>query len=228
MQPYLFPYLGYFQLINAADTFVIYDDVQYIRRGWMNRNRILLNGRDWTFTFSVKKHRRAELVRNIRFADTFGREVADFFKTLKVAYGKAPFFAEVTRILEDVLPVAETSFNAVVSTSLRKFCDAMGIATPLVHSSDIDYDRGLRGQARIMALAAALQADTYINPPGGTDLYDRGAFESAGIQLRFLAPHEVSYRQFGGAFVPNLSIIDGLMFNPRQDMATLLEAYALR
>ncbi|MFZ2308968.1 MAG: WbqC family protein [Rhodoferax sp.] len=224
MQPYFFPYLGYFQLIAAVDVFVIYDDVNYINRGWINRNAILANGQPQRINLALGKSSQNLLINQIEVVDTGER----LLKTLAQSYGKAPHFNSVFPMLEQVMRYKDRNLGRYLAHLLRLVCDAMGIQTRLITSSSLNKDNSLKAQEKILAICQELHATQYVNSIGGTQLYEPDAFLARGMQLSFLQSRSVSYVQFGKAFTPNLSIIDVLMFNDLAERLRLLAEYDLR
>ncbi len=216
MQPYFLPYIGYFQLISSVDTFIVYDNIQYTKKGWINRNRLLRSGQPVTFSVPVRS--------DSDYLDIREREVAADFDPSRLvrqfegAYRKAPEYVATMGLVERVLACPERNLFGFIEWSIRLTCEHLGITTAIVRSSSLAVDQDLRREQRVMALCAAVSATTYINPPGGIDLYDRADFAARGIELRFLRPRPFSYRQFDDAFVPWLSIVDVLMFNTLPDV----------
>lgn len=226
MQPYFCPYIGYFQLIRSADIFVIYDNIEYTKKGWINRNRILANGEAATFSIPIKKDSDYLTVRERVLADDFDRR--KLLNRIKGAYQKAPCFGDAFPIVERIVLCDETNLFAFVHHSVREICAYLDIATTIVKSSDVTIDHGLKNQDKVIAICKALDAKTYINPIGGQELYAKDAFGAHGLDLLFLQPQTIAYRQFDAALVPSLSIIDVMMFNDRQSISgDLLGRYAL-
>lgn len=226
MQPYFFPYIGYFQLINAVDVFVVYDNIQYTKKGWINRNRFLRGGSDATFSIPLRKDSDFLDVRDREIAPDFDR--AKLLNQLKEAYRKAPHFASTFPLIEDVMTCDEPNLFAFIEQSIRKICSHLGIDTRIVISSTLDIDHGLQAQEKVLALCDAVDADAYINPIGGQELYSKPAFAARGIALEFLRSAPIEYPQFGHAFVPWLSIIDVMMFNSPSGVGEYLNhGYAL-
>lgn len=223
MQPYLFPYLGYFQLIRAVDTFVVYDDVNYIKGGWINRNFILAQGDKQLITLPLKGASPNLLINQITVNDRRDKLI----ETIRHSYGRAPQFAVVFPLVEDILKQQEKSLAHFLDYQLRQLCDYLDLHPKWHISSALKKNNELRGQEKVLAICEELGATHYINVPGGKSLYDREAFASRRIQLSFIQPKVVSYCQFGNEFVPNLSIIDVLMFNGKKQCAELLEEYDL-
>lgn len=222
MQPYLFPYLGYFQLIRAVDAFVVYDDVNYINRGWINRNHILANGDRQLITLPLQGASQNKLINQIEVGGPH-----KMLKNLCQNYGKAPYFDTVYPMLEDILTQTEKNLACFLDYQLHSICDYLGINPQWHISSLLEKDNELRGQDKILAICEALGATHYINVPGGRALYDQPSFAARGLLLSFIQPRTIEYRQFNKPFVPNLSIIDVMMFNNREKCASLLKEFDL-
>jgi hypothetical protein len=223
MQPYLFPYLGYFQLIRAVDKFVVYDDVNYIKGGWINRNYILSQGDRQLITLPLGGASPNKLINQVAVGDRQRK----LLETIRQRYGKAPEFAAVYPLLEDILNQQEKNLACFLDYQLRQICDYMGIHTRWNISSQLEKKQELRGQEKVLAICEELGATNYINASGGKALYDVHAFANKGIQLSFIQSKNMSYRQFDNKFVPNLSIIDVIMFNDRAHCTKLLEEYEI-
>lgn len=223
MQPYLFPYLGYFQLIRAVDAFVVYDDVNYIKGGWINRNFILARGGGQVFTLPLRGASPNLLINQVMVGD--GRK--KLLETIRHCYSKAPQFPSVFPLVEEILKQQENNLARFLDYQLRQICDYLGLHPKWQISSELNKDNQLRGQAKVVALCDELGAQHYINMPGGKSLYDTETFSRRGLQLSFIQPKFVPYRQFSNEFVPGLSIIDVMMFNGKEQCAKLLEGYEL-
>lgn len=211
MQPYFLPYIGYFQLIANADAFVIYDNIKYTRKGWINRNRRLQNGADAMFSLPLKKASDSLDVVERALSPEF--DPGALLNQFKGSYARAPHFAEVFPLLERIVRHDETNLFRYIHHSIVEMCAYLGIETKIIVSSTIDIDHKLKSQDKVIALCRALGADTYVNPGGGFDLYDRDTFAAHGIDLQFMRSLPFDYRQFDAPPVPSLSIVDVLMFN---------------
>lgn len=222
MQPYFFPYLGYFQLIHAVDAFVVYDDINFIKGGWINRNYMLANGNKQLFTLPL---RGASPNRLINEVETGGQH--KILQSLKHNYSKAPHFETVFPILEDILLQREKNLARFLDYQLRQICTYLGLNPQWHLSSELQKDNYLRGQEKVLAICQELGATHYINLPGGKTLYDHATFEAFGLQLSFIQPRPEGYQQPGKGFVPNLSIVDVMMFTDREQCTELLEQYDL-
>jgi hypothetical protein len=230
MQPYFFPYLGYFQLMNAVDVFVVYDNIQFSKKGWIKRNRILLNGKDEMFSLSLKKDSDFLDIKDRRLADDYLVRNKKTLRKLEQAYSKAPNFYEVFPLLQRCFLFKEQNnlfdFLLFSINQIRLF---LRIKSDLIISSALDSQSPpLKSKARVIQLCKKLNATMYINPIGGQKLYDKSEFEEQGLPLKFIRMHEIRYHQFNEIdFIPNLSIIDVMMFNDRDRVVKLLQSYDL-
>jgi hypothetical protein len=220
MQPYFLPYIAYWQLIAAVDFFVVYDNIKYTKKGWINRNRFLRNGVEDTFTLPLRKDSDFLDVNHRFLADSFDRE--DLVNRFREAYRKAPEFSSVILLLEGIIRNPESNLFAYIFASIQSVCDFLGIRTPLVVSSTIDCDHSLKSAERVQAICHALGAETYVNPVGGVELYAKEDFGARRIDLKFLKALPFEYPQSGNLFVPWLSIIDVLMFNKKENVCEML------
>jgi len=223
MQPYFFPYIGYIQLIDAVDKFVIYDDVNYIRRGWINRNNILCGGRSHLITLQAIGASPNKLIHAVKV----GGNQVKLLKTIAQSYGKAPYFSQVYPLLETCLLYEKKELSCFLLKSIQSICTYLGITTELLVSSEIDKNESLKGQKKIIDICKRLDADIYVNAIGGRELYDKESFNEAGIKLLFLETRHISYKQFSSEFIPSLSIIDVMMFNSREDIMNMVRLYNL-
>jgi len=226
MQPYIFPYIGYFQLINAVDKFIIYDDVNFINKGWINRNNILVSGQSHLFTIPLKDASQNKLINEVALlkGEPWQKK---FLKTLQQSYQKAPYFQKVFVLIEEIVNLDVQTIYELTFQALKRTCEYMEITTEIVPSSTIYQNTHLKGPERILDICKQEKASHYINPIGGMELYDKEKFEEEGIKLDFIKSVSSPYTQFKNAFVPWLSIIDILMFNGPEDIKEHLKAYEL-
>jgi hypothetical protein len=225
MQPYFLPYIGYFQLLAATDLFVIYDNIKYTKKGWINRNRFLLNGVAADFVLPLKKDSDFLDVRDRRLAEDFDR--GKLLNRFREAYRKAPHFNEVFPLLEALVSNPETDLFQFIHHSVRAICQRLGIGTRIIPSSTLEIDHTLKSQDKVLAICRHLGAHTYINAIGGRELYSREVFFEEGIELRFIQAQPMEYPQLGGPFVPWLSILDVMMFNTPEQIQGMLSHYEL-
>lgn len=226
MQPYFVPYIGYWQLMNAVDQYVIYDDVNYINRGWINRNRILFEGKPMYFNISILKASQNKKINEI-FINPDAKLRNKNLRTLETAYKKAPQFGNVYPMLAEILNNTEEKLSVFLAYSIRKIAAYLDIKTEFIMSSDIQKDNTKKGQDKILEICEKLHATEYYNAIGGINIYDFAQFTEKDIQLHFLKTQEITYKQFGNEFIANLSIIDVLMFNTQEDIKKMLELYHL-
>lgn len=226
MQPYLFPYVGYFQLIHAVDKFVLLDDVNFINKGWINRNKILVNGKENLFTIPLENASQNKLIKDINISSE-PKWKGKFLMTLTMAYKKAPFFNDVMPIIDSIMNSEENNISKKIFFSLQKINGYLEIKTIIEESSSKYQTVDLKAEDKIISICKQEKATEYINPIGGTELYDKAKFDSEGIQLYFIKSGAITYKQFSNDFVPYLSIIDLLMFNSNEAIAGFLRQYTL-
>lgn len=218
MQPYFLPYIGYFQLINAADTFVYYDDVTFIKQSWINRNRILLNGEDYLFTLELKGASSFKEINKVEVGSNRNK----LFKTIIQAYRQAPYFRVIEPFLATIFTSNQENLSKYIIETNKLIIDYLSIKTNILISSEIIKDKSLKGHLKIIDICKNLQATHYINAIGGKDLYSKSEFKNSGILLSFIKSREIRYMQFSENFIPWLSIIDVLMFNSVNDIKKML------
>lgn len=218
MQPYLLPYLGYFQLIEHCHRFVIYDDIQYTKRGWINRNRILHHGLPKTFTVPLKRASDYLDVRERSISDEYSP--AALMRVFEQSYRRAPMWDALRDTLETIVAFSSRNLFEFIFNSIEQVCATTDITTELVVSSSLGIDRSLRGQDRVLATCQELGATEYVNPVRGVGLYDPATFRRHGIELRALTSRQSPYRQFDLPFVEALSIVDAMAFLPTSELQT--------
>lgn len=220
MQPYLFPYIGYFQLMNAADEFVVYDNIQYSKKGWINRNIILVNGKEDYITFPLKKDSDYLDIKHRVLAENADQK--KILNRIRESYKKAPYFNEAFPIIESAVLFRENNLFKYIFNSLLVLKEYLAIKTPLIISSDIAIDHLLKGENKVIAICKAKKATDYINPIGGVELYKKENFSRQGINLQFIKTGDINYLQFENKFIPSLSIIDVMMFNSKSEINDFL------
>lgn len=223
MQPYLFPYIGYWQLVYAVDTFVIFDDVNFIKKSYINRNSILVNGTQYTFTLVLIGASQNKLINEIDVGDNYNK----LLSTIERSYSKAPYFSVVFPLIKDILINKENNLAKFIGYSLRKISAYLEIDTKFIYSSDIQKDNSLKAQDKIINICKILETTSYVNAIGGQELYDREKFKEENIKLNFLNTSHIKYKQFKNEFIPYLSIIDIMMFNSVDEIQTMLKNYEL-
>lgn len=227
MQPYIFPYIGYFQLINSVDEFVIYDNIQYTKKGWINRNRILVNNTDQLITLPLKKASDYLNVVDRELSESWIIDKKKILNTIKTSYSKAPYFLESYELIQDCLNYTEVNLFEFILNSLIKINKFLNIETKIIVSSTIDIDHSLKSKDKVIALCKERKANTYINAIGGVELYDKNEFKQHDINLNFIKSNPVQYKQFSDQFIPWLSIIDIMMFNSKEKINEYLNSYTL-
>ena len=223
MQPYFMPYIGYFQLMAAVDKYVIFDDVNYIKRGWSARNNILVNGQKHLFSVIVEGGSQNNLYLQVRVIDDFIK----LRKTLEMSYKKAPYYATTMELLEKVFSFEDKRFNYFIRNSFEVVFNYLGVNTIFLFSSELSNDKQLKGKDKILDICKLLGATEYYNAIGGQELYDRQEFKDNGIQLHFVNASLDEYPQFSSEFIPGLSMIDVLMMNSKENILSLLGKFSL-
>ena len=226
MQPYFLPYIGYFQLINSVDKFVIYDDVQFIKRGWINKNKMIVNGVESFFRLNLKKDVQELNINERYFACNIEDEIRKILKGIELAYKKAPYFEQIMPLVNRIFEVdKQKDISKFLIKGLTEICSYLDIRTEIIISSSLEKDNSLKAQDKIINIVQHLDADTYINAIGGQSLYSKEEFKNKGIELLFLKSNPIVYKQFKNDFIPNLSILDILMFNSIEEVKVFLSKY---
>lgn len=224
MQPYLLPYIGYWQMLAEADEFVIYDTIQYTKKGWINRNRFLQNGKDVIFSLPLKKDSDYLEVKDRYLADAFDRQ--KLIRQFEGAYKKAPYFEENFSFIQEIIECDENNLFDYILNSVAKICAFLDIQTPIIKSSDIHSGHdNEKGQDKVINICKALNATHYINPIGGLDMYDKALFDMVNIDLKFMKAHALEYDCYGQPSIPHMSILDVMMFNSCKNTQQFLKNF---
>ena len=223
MQPKLLPYIGYWQLIRAVDTFVIFDDVNFVKKSYINHNSILINHRANQFTLEIIGASQNKLINEL----SIGNNSLKILKMISHNYKKAPNFKIIYPILEEIFNYGEKNLVNFIKFSFNKIMDFLEIQTTFINSSDIKKNNNLRAEDKIIEICKILNAKQYINAIGGKHLYTKKKFETENISLSFLETQLVEYRQFNNNFISHLSIIDVLMHNNKTETNKMLNNYKL-
>ena len=223
MQPYFLPYIGYFQLMKAVDNYVIADNLNYIKQGWINRNNLLMNGTGFMFQLAVVGASQNKLINEIFVAD----DQSKLLRTIEINYRKAPFFADVFPIMESILQYEDKNLARYLGNSLVRIAEYLRFDTEFSYMSDLKRDTSLKAQDMVINVCTIMEATDYINAIGGMELYDKKIFKENGIDLFFLKTKSIEYTQFKNSFVPNLSMLDVLMFNSVEQIDKLLLQHEL-
>ncbi len=227
MQPYFLPYIGYFQLLNAVDEFILYDNIQFSKKGWVQRNRILRQGNEQLFSLPLKKDSDYLNINQRFLADSYPKEKIKILRKIKSAYIRAPHFVKVQPIIEACFDFDDWNLFNFIFNSIEIIRNYLQIETNLIISSDININESLSGRDRVISLCKVMKSKKYINAVGGQKLYDKNYFAKFDIDLQFINTKYFSYKQFDNEFVPNLSIIDLMMFNSLDQIKEFLTYYTL-
>lgn len=227
MQPYLFPYLGYWQLINAVDVFIVYDNIQFTKSGWFHRNNFLLNGKKKLFSLPIKKNVNTLSVNERYLAENTEKQMTKILAQIKNGYQNAPYFKKVFPIVEEIFMYKEDNLFRYIYHSIKKICNYLNIDTKIIISSTLDIDHSLKSQEKVIAINKHMKSKIYINSIGGRSLYDNERFKNENLELLFLESELPEYSQHSTEFIPYLSIIDIMMFNSKEEISNMLEKYTL-
>lgn len=227
MQPYFFPYIGYFQLIAAVDKFVIYDNIEYTKKGWINRNKILSNGSEKVITIPLKKDSDFKHVNQRSISNQWSKDKIKIINTIKESYNKAKNFEECFPIVLRCLNFPSENLFDFIYNSIIEIIDYLEIPTDIIKSSSLSIDSELKGKDKVTSICKELNGTSYINSIGGKDLYNKEFFEKNNLSLHFLRTDKFSYLQTTSKsnFIESLSIIDLLMFNDKTESQQLLKKY---
>ena len=227
MQPYIFPYIGYFQLIQAVDKFIFYDDVNFIKKGWINRNQILINNQAHLITIPLNKASQNILIKDtlISYEEKWAKKLLN---NLEHNYKKAPYFNDAYSLIKQIL---EKNFNTISDFAINSIIEVsnyLEINTNFELSSEKYMDSiYLKKELRLIGICKKNNATDYINPIGGKEIYTKQDFMNKGLKLKFIEPQINEYTQFNSEFVGGLSIIDVLMFNSKEEIIVMLNEFDL-
>jgi hypothetical protein len=213
MQPYFLPYIGYFQLMSAVDKLVLLDDVNYINRGWINRNRVAVNGEPYWLTLPLAKASQNRLINEIEIIDdpAWKRKT---MRTVELSYHNSAFANQALPLFSEILQESRGRLSTFLFFQLRRVADYIGLDVKIEPTSTKYPKEGRTGQDRILDICRREGAISYVNLPGGRSLYDPQTFAEAGIKLLFIAPNlDALALRHGGQEGPSLSILDLLMHN---------------
>jgi hypothetical protein len=225
MQPYIFPYMGYYQLVSAVDKFAVFDDVNFISRGWINRNRILVQGEPHLFTIPLVKASRNKLIYETEIQNSSWPE--KLIEKLRYSYSKAPYYAETIPLISGIICGPSRTIDSMAFESIERIARYLDMQTEFIRSTRVYANSHLKGQERIIDICCREKATVYINPTGGRALYSGEAFSSRGISLCFIEMLKHEYKQFANKFHPDLSIIDVLMFCGSRGTKEIMERYRI-
>jgi hypothetical protein len=223
MQPYFLPYIGYFQLIKAVEKYVIYDDVNFIKGGWINRNRILLNGNTFMINVPMQAASPFKKINEIQV----GAYKEKVLQTIIQAYRKSPYFNYVFPLISDIIKFDSDNLALFITNSIIKISEYLQLNTEFVLSSEIKKNNDLKAQDKVLTICKIIGATEYYNSIGGQELYNKDQFAKNNIELKFLNPVLTEYHQFRNEFIPWLSILDVIMFNSIDEVNNMLDKYEI-
>lgn len=228
MQPYFMPYIGYFQLIAAVDKFVVYDNVEFTKKGWINRNRILINGEPQYFTVNIDKGSDYALISERTVSPVFAKNRRKILAQIEASYRRAPYYEETLPFIRECIECDDTCLFAFIYNSIKNVVSHLDIETELIVSSSLNIDHSLKNKYKLWAMSECLGISDYVNPQGGHDLYHKYEFREHGLNLSFHQSHLTPYSQAGAnEFFPALSIIDVLVNLGKEGTCQQLDDYSV-
>lgn len=228
MQPYFMPYIGYFQLIKIVDKFIFYDDVTFIKQGWINRNKILINNQAKMFSIPLSNASSHVLIKDVLISEiAYQKWRKSFLNSIVFSYKKAKNYSEINALIEKILEKRPETISELAIKSVVEVAKYLDLKTEFQICSDVYSNTYLSGQNRVLDICINEKAITYINPVGGMELYSKSVFQEKNIELFFIKANKSVYPQFSEEFVPFLSIIDVLMFNDLEDIHKQLDNFTL-
>ncbi|WP_262150668.1 WbqC family protein [Chryseobacterium foetidum] len=228
MQPYIFPHIAYFQMINAVDKFIFYDDVNFIKQGWINRNKVLVNGKSFMFSIPLEKADSFTKIKDTEISKKlYDKWRMKFLLSITQNYKNAPFFEQIYNLILSVFSQHPTTISVIAIDSIKKVSKYLQITTEFKTSSQSYNNTDLKKEVRLFNICKIEKATHYINSIGGQELYEKNSFLNEGIELNFIKNLSEEYQQFKNEFVPYLSIIDVLMFNSVDEIQIMLNQYEL-
>ena len=228
MQPYFMPHIGYFQLIKIVDKFIFYDDVTFIKQGWINRNRILINNQAKMFSIPLSNASSHVLIKDVLISEiAYQKWRKSFLNSIVFSYKKAKNYSKINALIEKILEKRPETISELAIKSVVEVAQYLDLKTEFEICSDVYSNTYLSGQNRVLDICINEKAITYINPVGGMELYSKSVFQEKNIELFFIKANKSVYPQFSEEFVPFLSIIDVLMFNDLEDIHKQLDNFTL-
>lgn len=228
MQPYFMPYIGYFQLIKIVDKFIFYDNVTFIKQGWINRNRILINNQAKMFSIPLSNASSHVLIKDVLISEiAYQKWRKSFLNSIVFSYKKAKNYSKINALIEKILEKKPETISELAIKSVVEVAQYLDLKTEFEICSDVYSNTYLSGQNRVLDICINEKAITYINPVGGMELYSKSVFQEKNIELFFIKANKSVYPQFSEEFVPFLSIIDVLMFNDLEDIHKQLDNFTL-
>lgn len=224
MQPYLFPYIGYYQLAYCSDLFIFYDDVNYIKKGYINRNNIATKNGVFLFSLPIKNASQNKLINELYFTE----ETKKILLTIEMSYSKSKYFYEIYPLIESIFNNKDRKVSNITSLSIIKIFEYLSLNFNYDFSSTIDYDRENGAQEKIYDLCKINNSKQYINAIGGIELYDKKEFQKRNIELGFIKPSITNYPQVNSStFIDNLSMIDILMNCSKDEIINQLNNFKI-
>ncbi len=228
MQAYFLPYIGYWQLMNTVDAYVLYDNIKFTKKGWIHRNRLLINNKDEMVSLPLKKDSDYLDINQRQLSDNRDEQINKYLRKIAQSYRKAPQFEEVYPLIQKIFSYSEINLFNFVFNSILLIKDYLNIETPIIKSSDLILNhKDFKGEVKVLEIVKELKGTIYLNAFGGKELYSKDSFSNEQIKLEFLQSTNTSYKQFKNDFTPWLSIIDVMMFLDKNHVLDELNKFKL-
>lgn len=228
MQPYFFPYIGYYSVLKHVDRYIYLNNVQYIYHGWMNRNRILHPKEGWQYiNVPIKKHSRNDVINEVIINNQieWKKKILNQIEHYKK---HAPFYGEVKQLLEKIFSHDFERLSELNISIDQAIAEYLGITTltDVISEMDLRYEKPVKPDEWALNICKALgSVKEYWNAPGGKEFFDAEKYARANIDLKFLKINLHPYKQKGNQFEAGLSIIDGMMFNSVEEINKMLDDF---
>lgn len=227
MQPYFFPYIGYYQMAAAVERFLIYDDVNYINRGYIARNKLLVNGKEWNFAVPLSGASQNLLIKDVGIdMGSWEPWKKKFLRTVDMSYRKAPNYGPGMELLEEVLTITDDRITSLAQRSVQLLMERLGRPVRFERTSEMELRQDLKFEERLIDICQHEHVSHYIQSQGGTSLYSTGRWKELGLSLQFIRPTSMEYPRQGG-WVPGLSMLDAILHVPFAELNPLLDNYEL-
>lgn len=227
MQPYFFPYIGYYQMAAAVDRFLFYDDVNFIKGGYIARNKLLINGTDWLFSVPLAGASSNQLIQDVRLdMDKWPSWKEKFLRTVDQNYRKAANYLAGRSLLAEVMELTNDRVAGLAERSVQLVLERLGRSVRFERTSEMALRHDLKFEERLLYICQREHITHYIQSEGGTSLYKGATWRAQGLSLQFIRPTGMKYPRHG-AWVPGLSMLDALLHVPFKDLDPLLDQYEL-
>jgi hypothetical protein len=213
LQPTYLPWIGYFEMIDSTDIYIVFDHVQFEKKSWQQRNKIKTsNGVIW-LSVPIKREKRETRICDIKISYDHGNPLEKHWRTITLVYKKAPYFNEYRSIFEKIYSKEYNHLSDLNVAIIKKICNVLGIKTKIVLSSMLNLnDKNMGKTEKVVNLCKKVDITHLYDAKGAKEFIDDSIFHKEGISITFQHFEHPVYKQLWGNFIPYLSVID-LLFN---------------